>query len=75
MIAFKTDVSVQFNAGVSNYLNDIDNNALNVEDTFQETLNGGFKNIYFTTMSAAIAGFLVLQMYSSKPSIEDILLK
>jgi len=69
MIAFKDDVSVKFNLGVSNYLEDIDDNALNVENSFQDTLNGGFRNIYITTMSGAILGFLVLQLYSKKSTI------
>jgi len=75
MIAFKADVNVEFDVAVSNYLNDIDSNAIQVEDSFQATLDGGFRNIYFTTMSAAIIGLLVLQLYQSKSSNEDELVQ
>ena len=75
MVEFKEDVSVKFNLGVSNYLNDIDNNSIEIEDAFQATLNGGFGNIYITTMSAAIVGLLVLQLYINKPPSDNKLIE
>lgn len=70
MVAFKNDVPVEFQQGETNYLNTITQDATAIEDTFQSTLNIGFKNIYITTASAGLLGLIILSFYK-KESRED----
>lgn len=61
--AFKEDTPIEFQKAETNYLNTIHERSNRIEPTFQDTLNVGFKNIYLTTMSAAILGLVVLSFY------------
>jgi len=60
---FKADTPVEFQKAETNYLNTIHERSNRIETTFQDTLNVGFRNIYLTTMSAAILGLAVLSFY------------
>lgn len=68
---FENDVPVEFQLAQSNYLNTIDTQSATLQHTFQDTLNVGFKNIYLTTMTAALIGFTVLQFYKKKIILSD----
>jgi hypothetical protein len=63
MNALKDDVPVAFEAAKNDYLSQIEDLRLPIEDVFQSTLNGGFRNVYLTTMSAAILGLGIISLY------------
>ncbi len=65
MTAFDQDVPVEFNLAIQNYLTDIDQNKQAIEDTYQTTINQGFRNIYLSTLTAGLLGFIVLRFYTS----------
>lgn len=55
-----------FDEAKEKYIQEIENNRDKVEEVFQATLNEGFKNIYKTTLIAAILGIFLLMFYSRK---------
>jgi hypothetical protein len=63
MNALKDDVPVAFESAKTDYLSQIEDLRVQIEDVFQSTLNGGFRNIYLTTMSAAILGLGIISLY------------
>ncbi len=65
MTAFDQDIPVEFNLAIQNYLTDIDQNRQAIEDTYQTTINQGFRNIYLSTLTAGLLGFIVLRFYTS----------
>lgn len=65
MTAFDQDVPVEFNLAIQNYLTDIDQNKQAIEDTYQTTINHGFRNVYLSTLTAGLLGFIVLRFYTS----------
>lgn len=65
MTAFDQDVPVEFNLAIQNYLTDIDQNKQAIEDTYQTTINQGFRNVYLSTLTAGLLGFIVLRFYTS----------
>lgn len=64
--AFKDDVPNAFDVATSDYLDDVSNLSLEIENVYQETLFVGFTNIFLTTMSVAIVAFIVLRFYKQK---------
>lgn len=66
MGTLKKAVPGAFKTSEENYLREIDKENTKIQSVFQETLNGGFRNVYLTTAIAAIAGLLFLIFYSRK---------
>lgn len=66
MGTLKKAVPGAFKTSEGNYLREIDKENTKIQSVFQETLNGGFRNVYLTTAIAAIAGLLFLIFYSRK---------
>lgn len=52
-----------FEAAKNDYLAEIDALAPKLEATFANTLNGGFRNIYFATIAAGLLAALLLALY------------
>lgn len=71
MIILKNSVPNAFDEGEKSYLKEIDNRSDQIENTFQKTLNIGFKNVYLTTGIASIVGLLLLLFYKNKPIINN----
>ncbi|WP_343347034.1 MFS transporter [Terrisporobacter petrolearius] len=71
MIVLKKSVPNAFNEGEKSYLKEIDNRSDQIENTFQKTLNIGFKNVYLTTGIASIIGLLLLLFYKNNPVINN----
>lgn len=71
MIVLKKSVPNAFNDGEKSYLKEIDNRSDQIENTFQKTLNIGFKNVYLTTGIASIIGLLLLLFYKNNPVINN----
>lgn len=67
MKALKEAVPGVFEKAKDDYLGEIDRRAGRIEGMFQETLNGGFKQVYLTTVIAAIIAMLILLFYRRKP--------
>lgn len=66
MGTLKKAVPGAFKTAEENYLREIDKENTKIQSVFQETLSGGFRNVYLTTAIAAIAGLLFLIFYSRK---------
>ena len=55
-----------FVAGKNNYITQIDKSKTAIENEFQKTLNGGFKQVYLTVALASLAALFILALYRSK---------
>ena len=66
MKAAQAAVPEVFKEAEANYLSEIDRISPEIQDTFQGTLNIGFKQIYETTAIAALIALLILMLYKSK---------
>ncbi|MEI7884914.1 MAG: MFS transporter [Clostridia bacterium] len=70
MTALQADVPVSFEQAQKTYLAQIDAKKLLIEDTFQTTLDVGFKNVYSTTAIAATIALFLLMFYRKKEERE-----
>ncbi len=70
MQALKAAIPDAFAAGKANYLQEIENRRPLIEETFQTTLNVGFKQVYLTVTIASMLGLLILLFYSNKKKAE-----
>jgi Arabinose efflux permease len=55
-----------FSEAKNNYLKEIDKLRPSIEDTFQNTLNGGFKQVYLTVTLVSLLGLIILFAYRKK---------
>lgn len=55
-----------FNTAKTNYLLEIDNRKGQLENTYQTTLNKGYKNIYLTVAASAVLAIIFLLFYKRK---------
>jgi hypothetical protein len=55
-----------FETAKSNYIDEIGNKDVELQDTFQATLNQGFKNVYYTAAIAAFIALVLLMFYKTK---------
>ncbi len=65
MDALSRAIPAAFTTAEENYLSAIDAIAPELESAFQNTLNGGFGNVYLTTAVAALLALLVLAFYKN----------
>ena len=61
----KDAIPTAFAQAEENYLASIDSKALELESAFQNTLNGGFRNVYLTSAIAALFALLMLAFYTN----------
>jgi len=66
MNELKDAVPKTFESGKLNYLSEIDKLSDKIEKEFQDTLNGGFRQVYLTVMISSLLGFLLLALYRPK---------
>lgn len=66
MKTMESAIPSAFEVAKSNYLTEIDKSKSEVEKEFQETLNGGFKQVYLTVTVASIFALIVLAFYKKK---------
>ncbi len=60
-----------FDTARNDYLAEIDALAPTLEATFASTLNGGFRNIYFSTIAAGLLAVLLLALYPRRKAVEQ----
>ena len=70
MTRLKEAIPESFSKAKDNYLQAIDGKKLEIESSFQSTLNDGFQKVYLTSAIAAMLALLFLAFYSNKHSIE-----
>jgi len=63
MTVMKEAVPGSLETAKSNYLAQIDAKQPELEKTFQDTLNAGFKQVYLTVLLSSLLALLVLQLY------------
>ena len=63
MISMKADIPKQFQEVEDEYLKAIDNDHEKLENTYQKTLNEGFKNMYICVTVFNVVGLLLLLLY------------
>lgn len=66
MTVLKDAVPEAFVESEENYLGEIDKLSPQIESVFQETLNGGFRQVYWTVAIASIIALLTLLLYRRK---------
>lgn len=66
MKTLKNAIPKAFSDGKESYLKAIENKKNELENTFQKTLNSGFKNVYLTSAIAGLLAFLLIGFYSKK---------
>lgn len=71
MTVMKNAVPNSFEEANNNYLAEIDKLSPKTESVFQDTLNGGFKQVYLTTGIAALAALIILIFYRKKEYYEE----
>ncbi len=69
MTVMKNAVPKTFEKANTTYLGEIDKLSTKIENTFQTTLNVGFKQVYLTTGIAAFIALLILMFYPRKKKI------
>lgn len=72
MTVLKNAVPNAFKTAEANYTTEIDKNSAALENEFQKTLNGGFKQVYFTVTVASILALIVLAFYKNKSLQTDL---
>jgi hypothetical protein len=63
MTTLKDAVPPSFKQAKLNYLSEIDNKSLEIEASFQTTLNQGFKQVYLTVFLASFIALILLLFY------------
>jgi hypothetical protein len=63
MTALNEAVPNAFDVAKSDYLKKIDGKKDVMEQTYQDTLNGGFRQVYLTVLIAALLALVILQFY------------
>jgi EmrB/QacA subfamily drug resistance transporter len=63
MTTLKDAVPTSFEQAKLNYLSEIDNKSLEIEASFQTTLNQGFKQVYLTVFLASFIALILLLFY------------
>ena len=71
MTALKAAIPGAFETAKSDYLKEIENRRPAIEETFQTTLNGGFRQVYLTVTIASLLGLLILLFYNNKKKVTD----
>jgi len=66
MIIMKKAIPGAFTTGKNNYIAEIDKSKEAIENEFQSTLNGGFKQVYLTVGLASLAALFILVLYRSR---------
>ena len=66
MQILKAAVPAAFNKAKENYIKEIGNKHILIENEFQKTLNGGFNQVYSTVAIASALAFLILLFYKRK---------
>lgn len=72
MTIMKDTVPEAFKQAESNYLMEVGRLSPKIEDTFQETLNVGFKQVYMTVAISSIIAIIILLFYRKKVAEESI---
>lgn len=67
MVVLRDAVPGAFQTAKADYLAEIDALSPTLEKTFQDTLNGGFRGIYLSSMAAALLAALLLMFYPRRP--------
>ncbi|MEG0292044.1 MAG: MFS transporter [Anaerovoracaceae bacterium] len=71
MIILRDSVPGAFNNASETYLKAVDSNKSEIENVFQKTLNGGFKQVYGTVAIAGAIGLILLLLYRDKKRIKE----
>lgn len=71
MNTLKNAVPSSFEVGKQNYSAEIEKLRPQLENEFQSTLNGGFKEVYLTTVISALIALLFLLFYSNNVSKKE----
>ncbi|MBQ0018503.1 MAG: DHA2 family efflux MFS transporter permease subunit [Clostridiales bacterium] len=75
MQAMRDALPGAFDEAKDQYLVSVEKEAPMIEKVFQDTLNEGFKNVYWTSFIAAVIAILLLIFYSSKKEKERMAAK
>ena len=59
-----------FEIAKASYLSEIDQLQGPIEDTYQDTMNGGFKQLYLTVIIASVLAFCILIIYKKNKNTE-----
>ena len=68
MKELKASIPSSFDKAYKNYLKEIDNKSLEIENTFQKTLNKGFSNIYILITVISLLALIILVLYKPTKS-------
>lgn len=72
MTTLKDAIPDAFDTAKKSYLSEIDNRHTSIENEFQDTLDGGFKQVYLTVTIVSALGFLILLFYRKNKANELI---
>jgi len=64
-------VPAAFETAKQDYVAEIRKRSTTLETTFASTLNGGFRNIYFSTIAASLLAALLLALYPRRAARQD----
>jgi hypothetical protein len=64
-------VPAAFETAKQDYIAEIRKRSATLETTFASTLNGGFRNIYFSTIAASLLAALLLALYPRRTARQD----
>ena len=67
MNALNQAIPGAFDTAKTNYLAEIDARSGSLEQTYQSTLNAGYKSIYTTTLICSLLAILLLAVFAKKP--------
>jgi EmrB/QacA subfamily drug resistance transporter len=71
MKSFKASVPTAFNNSKNNYLKELDNLKPKIQDSFQSSLNIGFKQMYLTVAVFCILSIIILMFYRKRRPVEQ----
>jgi len=69
MTLLRDSIPDAFATAKANYLDEIEGLRGSIEDTYQKTLNGGFKQVYLTVTISSLFALFILSFYKGKKSI------
>lgn len=72
MTELNSAVPGAFETAKNDYLTQIDTKKADIENEFQKTLNGGFKQVYLTVAIASILALIILCFYNNKKSKDNL---
>lgn len=71
MTALKEAIPGAFDTAKENYLTEIENRRLPIEDEFRKTMNTGYKQLYLTVTISSAAALVILAFYRKKKNAPE----